>query len=66
MGEKVQGIRSLCGRYKIDRGRLFSIGNGEAKELICTTHGHELRMVDCWREDGYRTEGCKGGKFRQL
>ena len=20
------------------------IGNGEAKELICTTHGHELRM----------------------
>ena len=20
-----------------------SIGNGEAKELICTTHGHELR-----------------------
>ena len=22
-----------------------SIGNGEAKELICTTHGHELRQV---------------------
>ena len=21
-----------------------SIGNGEAKELICTTHGHELRV----------------------
>ena len=20
-----------------------SIGNGEAKELVCTTHGHELR-----------------------
>ena len=20
-----------------------SIGNGEAKELMCTTHGHELR-----------------------
>ena len=20
-----------------------SMGNGEAKELICTTHGHELR-----------------------
>ena len=20
-----------------------SIGNGEAKDLICTTHGHELR-----------------------
>ena len=27
-----------------------SIGNGEAKELICTTHGHELkdgRMLGC-------------------
>ena len=22
-----------------------SIGNGEAKELICTTHGHEVRGV---------------------
>ena len=22
----------------------YSIGNGEAKELICTTHGHELRV----------------------
>ena len=21
-----------------------SIGNGEAKELICRTHGHELRL----------------------
>ena len=40
MGEKVQGIRSINGRYQIDRG---SIGNGEAKELICKTHGHELR-----------------------
>ena len=25
-----------------------SIGNGEAKELTCTTHGHELR----WENDG--------------
>ena len=27
-----------------------SIGNGEAKELICMTHGHELR----WGNDGER------------
>ena len=27
-----------------------SIGNGEAKELICMTHGHELR----WGNDGGR------------
>ena len=58
MGEKVQGIRSLCGRYKIDRGRLFSIGNGEAKELICTTHGHELRLWGSAGGRGYA--GCRG------
>ena len=35
----------MVGR-KIDRGRLrLSIGNVEAKELICMTHGHELRRV---------------------
>ena len=43
MGKKVEGIRSINGRYKIDTGRLSSIRNVEAKELICTTHGHELR-----------------------
>ena len=44
-GGKVQGVRSINGRYKTDRERLRknSIGNGEAKELICTTHGHKLR-----------------------
>ena len=30
------------------------IGNGEAKELICMTHRHELR----WRNDGGR--GARG------
>ena len=39
------------------------IGNGEAKELICTTHGHELRGSDCQREWGYRMEAGKGGKI---
>ena len=33
-----------------------SIGNGEAKELICMTHGHELR----WGNDGGGVQG--GGK----
>ena len=34
-GEKVQGVRSITGRYKIDRGDVKnSIGNGEAKEFI--------------------------------
>ena len=30
------------------------MGNGEAKELICITHGHELR----WQNDHGR--GCTG------
>ena len=34
-----------------------SIGNGEPKELICTTHGHELRGAECWRVGRYRAEG---------
>ena len=53
MGEKVQGIISIIGRYKIDRGRLRIVGNGEANELIYTTHGHELRGRECWREWEY-------------
>ena len=46
MGENVQGIRNINGRYKIDRGSLRR-GNGEAKYLICTTHGHVL-----WKGEG--------------
>ena len=43
MEEKVQGIRSINGRYKIDGGVKKSIRNGEAKKFICISHGHELR-----------------------
>ena len=42
MGEKVQEITSINGKYKRDGGVKNSIGNGESKELICMTHGHEL------------------------
>ena len=42
-GKKVQGIRSINGRYKIDGEVENSTGNGEAKERTCMTHGHELR-----------------------
>ena len=42
------------------------MGTGEAKELICMTHGHEIR----WKNDGRRwgtgQRGIKGGKMRQL
>ena len=35
MGE--QGIRSINGRYKVDGEVKNSMGNGEMKELTCTT-----------------------------
>ena len=62
-GEKVQGIRSIIGRYKIDKGEVKnSIGNGEAKELICTTYGHELRGGNTGRKRGKGWRGIKGRK----
>ena len=45
-GEKVQVIRSISGRYKIDRGRLRTVWEiGKPKNLYVQTHGHELRRV---------------------
>ena len=42
-GKRVQGIRSIIGRYKIDRGRLRIVMESQKpKNLICITHGHEL------------------------
>ena len=39
-----------------------SVGNGEAKELICMIHGHELR----WGNDGGSGDtGWKGIKERK-
>ena len=44
MGEKVQGPRRINGRQKNRQGEVKnSIGNVEAKELICTIHGHKLQ-----------------------
>ena len=62
--EKVQGIRSINGRYKIDREVKNSMGNGKAKELICMTHGHELRGKCGW-EGLCMAEENKGGKMGQ-
>ena len=43
-GEKVQRISSINGRLKNRQGEgKNSIGNVEAKGLICTTQGHELK-----------------------
>ena len=34
------------------------MGNGEAKKLICMTHGHELK----WSNDGGRRDTGRRGK----
>ena len=34
MGEKVQGIRSINGRYRIDRGRLRILGEMEKQKNL--------------------------------
>ena len=39
-----------------------SIGNGEAKELTCTTHGHELRGVNDSGREGTWWKGINGRK----
>ena len=43
MGEKVQGIRSIDFRNKIDRGRLRMVWEMEKPKFICTTYEHELK-----------------------
>ena len=44
MGEKVQGIRSINGRYKIDRGRVRTVEVMEKPKnlYVQPTHGREL------------------------
>ena len=41
-----------------------SVGNGEAKELICMTHGHELRgrIAEGKRGTGWRETKGKNGR----
>ena len=39
--------------------------SGEVKELICMTHGHELRGQgkECWWERGVGQRGIEGKKW---
>ena len=38
------------------------MGNGEAKELICTTHGHEVRWGNDSGKEGTEWRGIKERK----
>ena len=58
IGEKVQRIRSINGRYKIGEVK-NSMGNGESKELICMTHAHELSWGTAGGRRGYKVERNK-------
>ena len=42
------------------------MGNRGLKELICTTHGHELRGWNAGGLGVQGTEGIKGGKLGKL
>ena len=69
--ERGKGTRNKKHKWQVEnrQGEVKnSIGNGEAKELTCTTHGHELRGEECQREGEYWTEGYKreGKKMGQL
>ena len=43
-----------------------SIGNGEATELVCRTHGYELRRRNAGGRGIAGQRGIKGGKMGQL
>ena len=54
--EKVTGLKSTYWQLQNSHGHgdvKYSTGNGEAKERICMTHGHEQGCGDCLREWGY-------------
>ena len=52
-GKKVQGLRSTNQQVQNAQGDIMnSIGNEVAKELVCVTHGHELRGGETARGNG--------------
>ena len=63
MGGKVQGKRSIKDRFKMDRRRLKIVQEIKPKkDLICTTHGYELRGKNA---GGTGSAGGRGIKERK-
>ena len=59
----MQGLKSIIYRYKNRQKDVKNnIGNGEAKELICTTHAHELRGVIA---EGKGSPGQRGQRVKK-
>ena len=64
MGEKVQGIRSIIGRYKVDRRRYRK---WRSQTTYKTTHGQELRGEGILvGEEEQGRGGTKGEKLGKL
>ena len=61
MGGKVQGIRSITSRFQNKGEVKNTIGNIEAKELICKTHGHEVKGGNVGRRGCAGWRGVKEG-----
>ena len=62
MGKKVHGIRNWQEQNRLGKVK-NSIGNGEANEPACMTHGHELRGGIAGRNGGTRWKGAKEKKW---
>ena len=67
LGEEVRGLRSTNRQLQNSRGDVkYSMGNGEAKELVHMTHGCEQWCGDCLREWGCWVEVVQREKSGQL
>ena len=65
MGGEVRGLRSTNRQLQNSHGDVkYSVGNGEAKELIPMTHGHEQLVWGLPEGVGVLGGGLKGGKIR--
>ena len=59
-GEKGTGKKKHNWQAQNRQGEIKnSVGNGEAKEFLCTTHGHELRVGGMLEGRGCRWRGDK-------
>ena len=67
MGEEVRVVRSTDIQLQNSPGDgKYSVGDGEDKELICVTRGHDPWWGDCLREWGALGGGGKREKSGQL
>ena len=69
MGEEVRKLKSTNWLLQNSREDIkYSIGNGEAKEYICMTHGHGRQCGDCLRGKvgGAEWSGAKEEKLGKL